>query len=298
VCPWPALHASAHARALWFTLHGWRLCRRCIERLQRKWPADAPEQPWLLPLHASLTPAEQSRVFAAPPAGHRKVVVSTNVAETSITVYVRRETPDLPNRCEHIADDHPPHWVMGATRRQAGRRPCHRQRPGQGGSCGGLGRALGRQRRDDVAGGDVDRAGQRAAAPRARRPCTARVRLAVPVPCDDRTHCLKGNGPQGGVAPTCAVFAIGCTPSGSTSAWRATSCRSCCGCLSNRPSCLYVPCTCRKRTRSAHADEDRPPFHAPLAVMQIKSLGYRRVTDLFDKARTAMRSAAGCVGTS
>ena len=39
-----------------------------------------------LPLHASLTPAEQRRVF--PPAlnGKRKVVVATNVAETSITI--------------------------------------------------------------------------------------------------------------------------------------------------------------------------------------------------------------------
>ena len=36
-----------------------------------------------------LTPAEQARVFEAPPAGHRKVVATTNVAETSITVYVQ-----------------------------------------------------------------------------------------------------------------------------------------------------------------------------------------------------------------
>ena len=62
--------------------------RRGLERLQRRWPEDAAERPWLLPLHAQLTPAEQARVFEAPPAGHRKVVATTNVAETSITVYV------------------------------------------------------------------------------------------------------------------------------------------------------------------------------------------------------------------
>lgn len=42
----------------------------------------------VLPLHANLTNAEQSRIFArpAPSSGRRKVIVSTNVAETSITV--------------------------------------------------------------------------------------------------------------------------------------------------------------------------------------------------------------------
>lgn len=39
-----------------------------------------------LPLHASLAPAEQRKVFPAAPKHLRKVVVSTNVAETSITI--------------------------------------------------------------------------------------------------------------------------------------------------------------------------------------------------------------------
>lgn len=39
-----------------------------------------------LPLHASLTPAEQRRVFLPPPKGKRKVIAATNVAETSITI--------------------------------------------------------------------------------------------------------------------------------------------------------------------------------------------------------------------
>ncbi|KAA8897761.1 P-loop containing nucleoside triphosphate hydrolase protein [Sphaerosporella brunnea] len=39
-----------------------------------------------LPLHAALTPAEQRRVFPAPPLGRRKVIAATNVAETSITI--------------------------------------------------------------------------------------------------------------------------------------------------------------------------------------------------------------------
>ncbi|KAI2615956.1 P-loop containing nucleoside triphosphate hydrolase protein [Hypoxylon sp. NC1633] len=40
----------------------------------------------VLPLHASLDTREQRRVFTSPPHGKRKVVVATNVAETSITI--------------------------------------------------------------------------------------------------------------------------------------------------------------------------------------------------------------------
>ncbi|WEW61264.1 Putative ATP-dependent RNA helicase ucp12 [Emydomyces testavorans] len=40
----------------------------------------------LLPLHASLTPNEQRRVFSTAPSGKRKVIAATNVAETSITI--------------------------------------------------------------------------------------------------------------------------------------------------------------------------------------------------------------------
>lgn len=41
---------------------------------------------YVLPLHASLETREQKKVFASAPHGKRKVVVATNVAETSITI--------------------------------------------------------------------------------------------------------------------------------------------------------------------------------------------------------------------
>eukprot|EP01117_Protostelium_nocturnum_P004795 TRINITY_DN1739_c0_g1_i1.p1 TRINITY_DN1739_c0_g1~~TRINITY_DN1739_c0_g1_i1.p1 ORF type:complete len:911 (+),score=370.56 TRINITY_DN1739_c0_g1_i1:84-2816(+) len=40
----------------------------------------------IVPLYAALPPAEQSRVFTPAPKGARKVVVATNIAETSLTV--------------------------------------------------------------------------------------------------------------------------------------------------------------------------------------------------------------------
>lgn len=52
-------------------------CLAAISRLPNSHP---------LPLHGSLLPAEQRRVFLTPPPGKRKVIAATNVAETSITV--------------------------------------------------------------------------------------------------------------------------------------------------------------------------------------------------------------------
>ena len=40
----------------------------------------------IVPLHGSLPPSQQRLAFALPPAGTRKVVVATNVAETSVTI--------------------------------------------------------------------------------------------------------------------------------------------------------------------------------------------------------------------
>lgn len=40
----------------------------------------------IYPLHSSLSTAEQTAVFDVPPEGVRKIVVATNIAETSITI--------------------------------------------------------------------------------------------------------------------------------------------------------------------------------------------------------------------
>ncbi|KAL9623427.1 MAG: hypothetical protein Q9160_002320 [Pyrenula sp. 1 TL-2023] len=53
---------------------------RCLNALRQQ------RNVYALPLHASLSPSEQRRVFDRPPRGLRKVIAATNVAETSITI--------------------------------------------------------------------------------------------------------------------------------------------------------------------------------------------------------------------
>ncbi|KAL1500164.1 hypothetical protein AB1Y20_012834 [Prymnesium parvum] len=90
----------------------------------------------VLPLHGSLSSADQLRVFERPPRGVRKVVVSTNVAETSITiddvVYVidsgraKENRYDAVNRLPQLVDS----WISHANRRQR-RGRAGRVRPGE-----------------------------------------------------------------------------------------------------------------------------------------------------------------------
>ena len=58
--------------------------RRCLEAIARL--PNSQGKYHALPLHASLTPAQQQLVFFPPPPGKRKIIAATNVAETSITI--------------------------------------------------------------------------------------------------------------------------------------------------------------------------------------------------------------------
>lgn len=64
-------------------LPGERAIKDCIERLSH--------EPWFrklypLPLYGRLSKEEQERVFKSPPFGKKKIVIATNIAETSITI--------------------------------------------------------------------------------------------------------------------------------------------------------------------------------------------------------------------
>ena len=45
---------------------------------------------WVLPLHSTLSPADQAKVFQRPAPGRVKVVLSTNICETSINICLGR----------------------------------------------------------------------------------------------------------------------------------------------------------------------------------------------------------------
>ena len=90
----------------------------------------------LLPLHANLSNEDQARVFQPARKGHRKIIVSTNVAETSITIddvvfvidsgRVKETRFDLQLGVNHLVEG----WVSkSAAKQRRGR--AGRTRPGQ-----------------------------------------------------------------------------------------------------------------------------------------------------------------------
>jgi ATP-dependent RNA helicase DHX36 len=106
-------------------LPGWEEISRLHEMLvgdERRFAN--PRQYLLLPLHSSMPTANQSRIFDRPPPGVRKIVLATNIAETSLTiddvVYVidsgrfKEKTYDAATNVACLR----PEWVSKASARQ------------------------------------------------------------------------------------------------------------------------------------------------------------------------------------
>lgn len=75
--------SEGRSGAILVFLPGERSIKNCIERLSA--------EPWFrklypLPLYGRLSKEEQERVFKSPPFGKKKIVLATNIAETSITI--------------------------------------------------------------------------------------------------------------------------------------------------------------------------------------------------------------------
>ncbi|XP_077996833.1 ATP-dependent RNA helicase DHX30-like [Glandiceps talaboti] len=65
-------------------LPGWQDIVSVRNRLQELWSDD--ENHWVFPVHSSVPMSKQQAIFERPPEGVRKVVLATNIAETSITI--------------------------------------------------------------------------------------------------------------------------------------------------------------------------------------------------------------------
>uniref|UniRef100_A0A7N6C252 RNA helicase n=1 Tax=Anabas testudineus TaxID=64144 RepID=A0A7N6C252_ANATE len=66
-------------------LPGWQDIKTVQENLKAK-PHFSSGSQMILPLHSSLSVADQQAVFQRPPVGKRKIVLTTNIAETSVTI--------------------------------------------------------------------------------------------------------------------------------------------------------------------------------------------------------------------
>uniref|UniRef100_A0A3B4DV32 ATP-dependent RNA helicase DHX30 n=1 Tax=Pygocentrus nattereri TaxID=42514 RepID=A0A3B4DV32_PYGNA len=66
-------------------LPGWQEIKAVQQKLEEKQTFKSGSQ-MVLPLHSSMSVADQQAVFQCPPEGQRKIVLATNIAETSITI--------------------------------------------------------------------------------------------------------------------------------------------------------------------------------------------------------------------
>ncbi|KAF1775825.1 P-loop containing nucleoside triphosphate hydrolase [Phytophthora cactorum] len=80
-----ALEKSQSSGAILVFLPGTAEIKRLIEMLTHG-NGGLSSKVWALPLHGSLSGADQAMVFKSAPSGKTKVIVSTNIAETSITI--------------------------------------------------------------------------------------------------------------------------------------------------------------------------------------------------------------------
>ncbi|XP_057251460.1 DExH-box ATP-dependent RNA helicase DExH7, chloroplastic isoform X4 [Beta vulgaris subsp. vulgaris] len=67
-------------------LPGMSEINRLHDKLAASYRFGGESSEWLLPLHSSVAPADQKKVFLKPPKNTRKIIMATNIAETSLTI--------------------------------------------------------------------------------------------------------------------------------------------------------------------------------------------------------------------
>ncbi|XP_017540855.1 ATP-dependent RNA helicase DHX30 [Pygocentrus nattereri] len=79
------IHLRGEPGAVLCFLPGWQEIKAVQQKLEEKQTFKSGSQ-MVLPLHSSMSVADQQAVFQCPPEGQRKIVLATNIAETSITI--------------------------------------------------------------------------------------------------------------------------------------------------------------------------------------------------------------------
>ncbi|XP_055722145.1 ATP-dependent RNA helicase DHX30 isoform X2 [Salvelinus fontinalis] len=79
------IHRQGEPGAVLCFLPGWQDIKAVQKRLEEK-PTLQSGSRMILPLHSSMSVGDQQAVFQRPPEGRRKIVLATNIAETSITI--------------------------------------------------------------------------------------------------------------------------------------------------------------------------------------------------------------------
>ncbi|XP_073704192.1 ATP-dependent RNA helicase DHX30 [Garra rufa] len=79
------IHSNGEPGAVLCFLPGWQDIKAVQQKLEEKAAFRSGSQ-LILPLHSSMAVSDQQTVFQHPPDGKRKIVLTTNIAETSVTI--------------------------------------------------------------------------------------------------------------------------------------------------------------------------------------------------------------------
>lgn len=134
------VHCVSHAEplspspdeAVLVFLPGWEEISRLRDRLTALPPFSSPSQYLILPLHSMIPSSEQQRVFSRPPPGVRKIILTTNIAETAVTI---DDVVYVIDSGKHKEKSYDPYTNVATLQLSWVSRASARQREGRAGRC-------------------------------------------------------------------------------------------------------------------------------------------------------------------